>query len=306
MFMKTISVVVATYNRGKLLVNCIKSLMKQSYPKNKYDIIIVNDGSTDSTIEDIKYFVKKWKKIRIITHKKNMGEAASRNTGIKSSHGEIIAFLDDDCIADKNWLSSISTAFVEGIDGVEGRTITKEKKGPFDNYVENLSGGKYMTCNMSYRSSIIKKIECDDRLKYPNRVDSDLAFSVIERGGKIVFEKNAVAEHAVIKGSFLSKMRKKRFFMNDVLLYKKHPVLYRKHIKFPFERFTPFYIGFALLSFVNIFMLAGTLFAALTEMLYRKWTFRFDDFVKFFILQSIGSFVIIGSVVYGIWKFRSV
>ncbi len=301
--MKKISVVIATYNRGSLLLDCIKSVAKQNYPKNKFDIIIVNDGSTDSTEKNVLTLKRKIRNLRLLTHKNNRGEAAARNTGIKAAKGEIISFIDDDCIAHERWLSSINSAFVKDINGVEGKTFTKGKKGPFDNYVENINGGNYMTCNMSYTASFIRGICCDERLKYANRVDSDLAFSVLEKVGNIIFEENALVEHSVLKSGFMAKLRKKRFFMNDALLYKKHPGLYKRHIKYPFEKFTPFYILFVLLSFFNPLLITGALLTAAVEIVSRGWHSGIFDYIRFTALQAIGSFVVIASVIYGCYKY---
>lgn len=306
--MKKISIVITTYNRARLLEKCIESVMYQDYPVNMFEIIVVNDCSTDNTAKMLKSFgsskaSRKYSKIRVITHEKNKGEAGARNTGIKTARFEIISFLDDDCTVGRKWLRSIDSAFKKGVAGVEGMTFASGRKGAFDNYVENLEGGRYMTCNMSYRTDIIKKIGCDERLRHANRVDSDLAFSVIEGGGNIVFSSQAAAEHSVTRGKFMSKLRRKIFFMNDALLYKKHPELYRSDIKLPFEKFTPLYIALVLLSMLNPAILLGVLAVAAYEMAYRKWRINLLDFAKFSVLQAVGSFVIIASVIYGCRKY---
>ncbi len=302
---KKISVVITTYNRAPQLLKCVNSVINQNYPRNMYEIIVVNDCSTDSTKSVMDGISRSHKNIRVLSHSENRGEAGARNTGIKAAGGDVIAFIDDDCIAGKGWLSSINHSFGKNVDGVEGKTFAVGVKGPFDNYVENLHGGKYMTCNMSYRARLIKGIRCDERLLYANRVDSDLAFSVIENGGKMVFSKEASVEHSITRGSFCSKLRRKKFFMNDALLYKKHPALYKRDIRFPFEKFTPFYMLFAVASLISPLFLAGLFLVAAAELVDRGWRAGPADFVKFAVLQSVGSFVIIASVLYGCWKYGS-
>jgi glycosyltransferase involved in cell wall biosynthesis len=97
-FDKLISVIIPSYNSGRFLGRAIESVVNQTY-KN-LEIIIVDDGSVDETEKIAKAWQGKDKRIKYIKHQKNMGLAASRNTGIKNSQGEYIAFLD----ADDIWL----------------------------------------------------------------------------------------------------------------------------------------------------------------------------------------------------------
>lgn len=85
-----VSVVVPVYNREKHIKNCLTIITNQSY-KN-LEIIVVNDGSSDSSADIIKTFSG----IKLIEHKKNRGLAAARNTGIAKATGKYIHFMDDD------------------------------------------------------------------------------------------------------------------------------------------------------------------------------------------------------------------
>ena len=88
----TVSVIIPTYNRAHLIGRAIKSVLNQTY--QDFEIIVVNDGSTDNTEEVVKSFSDK--RIKYIWHEKNKGAAAARNTGIKIAKGEYIAFQDSD------------------------------------------------------------------------------------------------------------------------------------------------------------------------------------------------------------------
>lgn len=88
----TVSVVLPTYNRAGIIHNSIKSVLNQTV--KDYEIIIVDDCSTDNTLEVINRFNDK--RIKYIRHKKRKGGSAARNTGIKCSNTEYIAFLDSD------------------------------------------------------------------------------------------------------------------------------------------------------------------------------------------------------------------
>lgn len=92
--MPKVSVIIPTHNRAKYMEKAIKSVLNQTY-KN-YEIIVVDDGSTDKTEKIAKKYVKKHKrKVRYI-YQKNKGPSAARNTGIGNAKGKYIAFLDSD------------------------------------------------------------------------------------------------------------------------------------------------------------------------------------------------------------------
>ncbi len=88
-----VSVIIPTYNRALFLPAAIRSVLAQTY-KN-FELLIVDDGSTDNTMEAVKGFLEKDKRIKYFYHD-NKGPAFSRNAGIRKSTGDYIAFLDSD------------------------------------------------------------------------------------------------------------------------------------------------------------------------------------------------------------------
>ena len=88
----TVSVIIPTYNRVHLIRRAIQSVLNQTY--QDFEVIIVDDGSTDNTEEVVKSFNDP--RIRYIRHEKNKGAATARNTGIKAARGKFIAFQDSD------------------------------------------------------------------------------------------------------------------------------------------------------------------------------------------------------------------
>ena len=90
-----VSIIIPVYNGGNILPITIPALLNQTYPKEKMEIIIVNDGSTDNTMEVLDS--KEWKDcFKIISHSTNKGRAVTRNVGINSANGELLIFLDCD------------------------------------------------------------------------------------------------------------------------------------------------------------------------------------------------------------------
>lgn len=91
-----VSVIIPTYNRAGTLMRSIQSVIRQSYPE--WELIIVDDGSTDATSDLVRPLAEQDMRIRYIQCPENKGQAAARNTGIRASKGEYIAFQDsDDC-----------------------------------------------------------------------------------------------------------------------------------------------------------------------------------------------------------------
>ena len=88
----TVSVIIPTHNRSQLLKRAIGSVLNQTY--SKLECIVVDDASTDETTEVVASFNDD--RIRCFRHKINRHASAARNTGIRHSKGELIAFLDDD------------------------------------------------------------------------------------------------------------------------------------------------------------------------------------------------------------------
>src|SRR5215471_7855638 len=90
--MPKVSVIIPTHNRAEFLRSAITSVLNQTY--QDFEIIVVDDASTDKTPEVVASFHDG--KIKYIRHDANKGDAGSRNTGIRNSSGDFLAFLDDD------------------------------------------------------------------------------------------------------------------------------------------------------------------------------------------------------------------
>lgn len=101
-----ISVVVCTYNRSKLLATCLDSLAEQSLGKEFYEVIVVDNYSTDDTIKVAGEFAHREPDFKLCREERR-GANHARNTGVTFAHGDYLAFIDDDAVAHPDWLLNI-------------------------------------------------------------------------------------------------------------------------------------------------------------------------------------------------------
>ena len=114
-----ISIIVPTYNRKDELEELLPSLVKQKCSSD-FEVILVDDGSTDGTRDLLKSLAKKWNGRLRYFEQNRAGPGAARNLGIKHAHGEILTFVDSDCIAPSGWLDTLTSVFANPIVGAAG------------------------------------------------------------------------------------------------------------------------------------------------------------------------------------------
>jgi len=114
--MVKISVIVCTHNRSAYLQKAVLSLMKQSLPMKDYEIIVVDNASTDNTKESVDNSV-------IYMYESRLGLSHARNTGLSIALGKYVAYLDDDAIASPDWLENILKVFAKTDSGAIGGRV---------------------------------------------------------------------------------------------------------------------------------------------------------------------------------------
>ncbi|MFH1825425.1 MAG: glycosyltransferase family 2 protein [Candidatus Firestonebacteria bacterium] len=105
-----ISVIIVNWNGKSYLEVCLKSLFNQSLSKDEYEVILVDNGSEDDSIDFVK---KNFPLVRIVKLDKNVGFAKGSNIGVEAGIGELIAFLNNDTEVDKNWLYELKKSTEE-------------------------------------------------------------------------------------------------------------------------------------------------------------------------------------------------
>lgn len=119
-----LSVVMATYNRGPLLADAVESLLAQCDPATPFELIVVDNNSTDDTRRVMERFESADPRVRYLFEARQ-GVSFARNTGLAASRAPLVAFTDDDVVADPTWVASIVRAFQErpAADVIGGRVL---------------------------------------------------------------------------------------------------------------------------------------------------------------------------------------
>lgn len=237
------SIIIPTYNRFDKLLEVLQSLNEQTLEKNLFEVIIVNDGSTDEEYRNFKKIEKNYG-FRTSTHTQtNKGAAAARNVGIHLAKGEFILFLGDDTKADKNLLiehlhshreSTCDISVLGFIDWDKNLEINDFMKyiapyGPqFDFRMKNPRNcgyKKFYTSNISLKTKILKKNHFNETFPSCNLEDVELGYRLHKQKIKISFNKNAIVYHDHYHNidDFLN--RQKKVGQNKKILLQLHPEL---------------------------------------------------------------------------------
>jgi glycosyltransferase involved in cell wall biosynthesis len=236
-----LSIIVPTRNRCALLLKLLDSLAQMPAADHGLEVIVADDGSTDDSLSEIQKRCDPFA-LRVLRADCHRGPAAARNRGAREARGEILGFLDSDVVVNLLWKQAALAHFKNPeIVAVEGATLPPDgspRPTPFTHYVANFRGGSYQTCNFLCRAKAFQAVGgFDERFCWQARgklwhirEDTDLAFSLLELGGKIVFEAQAEARHPLVPASPWVYWRETRFGMREALLRRKHPCLYAQKL----------------------------------------------------------------------------
>lgn len=197
-----ISVIVPAYNSEKTIERCLRSLESQTYSKDSFEIIVVDDGSTDKTKKIVRHFPN----VRYY-NKKNEGPAAARNFGAKQALGDILLFIDSDCEADEQWISEMVRPFEQpSTQAVKGIYRTKQKglvsklvQIEFEERYDKMARSKGLDF-MDFSAGAIRKATFDQQGGFRQDLkmseDVQFAYQLSKAGHTIVFTKKAIVYHS--------------------------------------------------------------------------------------------------------------
>ncbi len=225
------SVIIPVFNGEKTIARTLQALQNKDFPPKEFEVIVVNDGSTDNTERVVSQF--NWVKF---VSQKNSGPAAARNRGAKEAKGEILVFLDADCVPKKNWLSEMMFPFkTPEIAGVQGRYenplnhwMARFVQLEIEERYERMEKKEFIDFIGSYsaayrRDVFLSENGFDEKFRSASGEDPDLSFRLASKGCKMVFAPNAVVAH--YHPTSIWKYWKTKFYRAywRVRMYQKNP-----------------------------------------------------------------------------------
>lgn len=213
-----ISVVVPAYHAAAVISDCLTALQKQTVDRQNYEIIVVDDGSTDDTA-----VLAQRPGVQIIRRPQNRGAAAARNQGIHAAQGEIICFTDADCVPQPDWIEEVTRPLRqnEGITAVKGVYISHQHQLvarfvqlEYEDKYDGMAGLAHIdfvdTYSCAYRRQILLDSGgFDETIFYVE--DQELSFRLAAQGCVMVFQPTAVVTHR--HSASLRQYARKKFWI---------------------------------------------------------------------------------------------
>ena len=204
----TFTVVVPTHNRPADLARCLDALAALDYPNDRYDAIVVEDGS--DTARRVVAEAQRRMSVRLVTQPQQ-GPAAARNRGATEAEGEFVAFVDDDCVPEPGWLRAFVGPLGESIDAaIGGKTINACEENLYseatqlvaDYLTAHGTGGRprrpafFASCNLAVtRDSFLTVGGFDSSFPFSAGEDREFCARWLASGRELVFADGAVVDH---------------------------------------------------------------------------------------------------------------
>ena len=199
---QTISIIVPTYDRGPRIRECLDGLLAQTRAAGA-EVIVVDDGSTDGTAA----IVAEYPDVRLI-RQANAGPAAARNRGAEEAGGDLIVFVDDDCIPEPDWLEQLTAPFADAeIAGAKGAYLCRQSELvarfvqlEYEEKYERMKRQRYIDFIDTYSAVFRRDVFLaaggyDTAFSTASVEDQELSFRLAEAGRKLVFVPEARVWH---------------------------------------------------------------------------------------------------------------
>ena len=195
-----VSVVVAAYDAANTLGDCLRSLRALAYPKDRLEILVVDNASRDDTAAVARGFAPE---VAVLTEARR-GAAAARNRGIAAARGDVVAFTDADCVVERDWLAELVPALGDPTVGVVGGRILARRpcnriaafgEDLHDHAAAMASVPPYaITMNWVSPKRVLDEVGRFDEA-FLRCQDVDLAYRIVQAGYRLAYAERAVVRH---------------------------------------------------------------------------------------------------------------
>jgi glycosyltransferase involved in cell wall biosynthesis len=230
----SISVVVATFRRARLLQELLDGLAAQELD-DPFEVIVVDDASGDETRAVLEAAASRVPYELTAVHlDRNGGPARARNLGWRRARAPLVAFTDDDCVPRPDWLARLQ-AGARHYDIVQGTTTVDPTAladaGPFSRWIDVGPSPFFETCNIAYATRLLHELGgFDESFSFAAGEDTDLALRARRRGATIGPEPRAVVVHTVHPSSFRAGLRSSRRLDGLVKVIQRYPDELRRYM----------------------------------------------------------------------------
>ena len=195
-----VSVVLPVRNGEATIGDCLASIIRADYPPDRREVVVVDNASTDRTAEIIRRYPVRY------VHEARIGRSAARNRGIAESRGEIVAFIDADCVASTRWLRELTSGFTEeDVFGVAGEIVAFPPTTLAERYYAmtralpqassvNKSRPYAVTANVAFRKETFDQIGVFDP-RFRSGQDVDFGWRFFDAGLKLTYRERAIVFH---------------------------------------------------------------------------------------------------------------
>lgn len=228
--MRAIAVVIPTCRRRDLLARCVSALVVQTVGVDDYEIVIADEAADPEIARAVaEWAASSGRAIHHVPVTGAHGPAAARNAGWRATRCPVIAFTDDDTMPEASWLEEGLRALLPDVAALGGRVVSSPPERPTD--PERDPPGRFVTANAFVRRDALEAVGgFDERFEVAWREDSDLEWTLVERGLRVESAPRAVVVHPARAAGFAMSLSQQKKSQYDALLYKKHPALYRQII----------------------------------------------------------------------------
>ena len=207
----SVSVVVPAFNSAAFIERLLASLCAQTYPRDRYEIIIVDDGSTDETAMLAERTLARRHASGRVLRKPNGGPASARNAGVRDSTADVIAFIDADCVADPDWLEKVVGALTPSAAGAGGPLRNVAPPGWVSDYLSacdffrqrarNGVVDYLLTANVAFRRDALNDVGGFAERPGVWAEDADLSFRLKQEGYALLLAPGGAVTHFGSPGS---------------------------------------------------------------------------------------------------------